>query len=346
MGKIIINGRFLIHRITGVERYARELVSALDRISSPDEIEMAVPPETEDIPEYKNIRVYRVGRLHDRLWEHVSFPSYVRKKNATALNLCNVAPLSRPDIVAVHDIKPVVHPEYYNRRFVLWYRILYRNEFSRAKYIITGTHFSAREIAAHYHVDPRRIVFVPEGREHFERISYDENALDRYGLKAGEFYFSMGSLEPGKNLKWVLRTAQLDPANIYAIAGNINTIVFSEENTERVPNNVCFLGYVSDEEAKTLMRDCRAFLFPTFYEGFGMPPLEALSSGCQCIAVSDIPVMHEIFEDQAVYIDPFCPGQIDYKQISNPEAVLCKYSWGKSAKHLQMLLQAEEHSRE
>ena len=340
MSKIIINGRFLIHRVTGVERYARELVSALDKLVSPDEIEMAVPPETEETPEYQNIGVHRIGRLRNQLWEHISFPAYVKKKNAVALNLCNVAPLSRPDLVVVHDIKPVIHPEYYSKMFVLWYRILYRNEMGRARYILTGTRFAAKEIIRHYHVNPRRIILIPEGREHFERITYDEGTLGRYGLKAGEFYFSLGSRDPGKNLTWILKTAQADPGRVYAVAGNVNSQVFSDVNTENVPANVHFLGYVSDEEAKTLMRDCRAFLFPTFYEGFGMPPLEALSAGCRCIAVSDIPVMHEIFKDQAVYVDPFCPEAAAYKPVSNPESVLSRYSWEKSARRLLSLIRS------
>lgn len=72
--KVIINGRFLIHRVTGVERYAREILSELDKIIEPDSIEMAVPPEVGDIPTYKNIKVVKIGKLHNRLWEHFSFP--------------------------------------------------------------------------------------------------------------------------------------------------------------------------------------------------------------------------------------------------------------------------------
>lgn len=72
--KVIINGRFLIHRVTGVERYAREILSELDKIIEPEGIEMAVPPEVKDIPTYKNIKVVKLGKLHNRLWEHLSFP--------------------------------------------------------------------------------------------------------------------------------------------------------------------------------------------------------------------------------------------------------------------------------
>ena len=77
MTKIIINGRFLIHRITGVERFAREIVRELDEIVKPGEYEIACPPETAEIIELKNIRVVKIGRLHNQLWEHISFPLYV-----------------------------------------------------------------------------------------------------------------------------------------------------------------------------------------------------------------------------------------------------------------------------
>ena len=86
-----------------------------------------------------------------------------------------------------------------------------------------------------------------------------------------------------------------------------------------------------------LMQNCKAFLFPSFYEGFGIPPLEAMSTGCQ-IVVSDIPVMHEIFGDSVHYIDPNS-ADIDLKEllaqpVSSTAPILEKYSWEKSAKVL------------
>ena len=365
MKRIIINGRFLLHRVTGVERYARELVSALDEVlpSSALQVEMAVPPETEDTPVYRNITVRRVGKLHNRIWEHVSFPAYVKARGGVALNLCNVAPVPAPGIATVHDMKPIVHPEYYSRKFVLWYRILFANELKRARFIITGTKFSAREIIRLYHIDPHRIHLIPEGWQHFGRIGYDPHALERYGLKEGKYYFSMGSRDPGKNLRWIFESAGNNPDMVYAVSGNVNRAVFSDsivsgvhqnvnhdhgisggdsEDTGKeaasVPENVKFLGYVTDEEAKTLMRGCRAFLFPTYYEGFGMPPLEALSAGCPCVVVSDIPVMHEIFGHEAVYIDPDVPGGFLCKR-ADASKILAKYSWKRSAKKLVKILE-------
>ena len=96
------------------------------------------------------------------------------------------------------------------------------------------------------------------------------------------------------------------------------------------------IGYVSDEEAKTLMRDARAFLFPSFCEGFGMPPLEAMSAGVPRVIVSDIPVMHEIFIDNAIYINPnqynYDLEQLVMDSNCDSESVLCRFSWKESAR--------------
>ena len=134
--KVIVNGRFLLHRTTGVERYARELLQELDNLIQPGEIVMAIPTETKDVPEYKNIKVKKVGKLGNRLWEHISFPRYVKRQKGVSLNLCNTAPLAAPGIVAIHDMKIKAHPDYFSRKFRLWYNILLKNETSRALSLI------------------------------------------------------------------------------------------------------------------------------------------------------------------------------------------------------------------
>lgn len=333
--KIIINGRFLLHRVTGVERYARELCAELDKLIAPGELVMAVPPEVDDIPDYQNIKVVKVGRLHNRLWEHISFPVYVSRQKAISLNLCNVAPLPSPGIIAIHDVKIKETPQYFSKKFIAWYNLLFSNEAKRAKKIMTVSEFSKREIIKYYNVEPDRIVVIPDAWQHYERIGYDDNALEKYDLVKDGYYFSMCSLEPNKNFKWIAEVAKRNPNQNFAIAGSINKRVFADGLGFECPTNMKLLGYVSDEEAKTLMRDCKAFLFPTFYEGFGIPPLEAISAGARSIIISDIDVMHEIFDNEANYIDPFkydyCIDKLN-KQVSG--TVLNKFSWKKSARKL------------
>lgn len=342
MKKIIINGRFLIHRVTGVERYAREILAELDTIVAPGEVILAIPPEIKEPPIYHNIKVIKVGTMHNRMWEHISFPWYVHKKNGISLNLCNVAPLIDPGIVCIHDMKVKAHPEYFSWKFRMWYELLLKNETKRAKKIITVSEFSKSEIMKYYKVASNKIVVIPNAWQHYERIGFNKNALKKYNLEKEKYYFAMGSMEPNKNFEWIAKTALLNPTENFAVAGSINKKIFAEGLGFECPDNMHLLGYVTDEEAKTLMKECKAFVFPSFYEGFGIPPLEAISAGAKQIVVSDIPVMHEVFEDSAKYIDPRKPIILteDYvkNNIENHDKVVKKYSWRTSAQKLCNLL--------
>ncbi|MDO4219073.1 MAG: glycosyltransferase family 1 protein [Synergistaceae bacterium] len=303
---------------------------------------MAIPPETKNVPNYKNIKVSRIGKLKNRLWEHIFFPLYVKKHKAISLNLCNVAPLISPGIVCIHDVKVKAHPEFFNTKFRLWYRLLFYNATKRAKKIITVSNFSKKEIIKYYDVAEEKIVVIPNAWQHYQLINFDEEALKKYDLVKNEYYFAMGSLEPNKNFKWIAEVARKNPDHIFAIAGSINEKIFAKGLGFKCPPNMKLLGFVSDEEAKTLMRDCQAFLFPSIYEGFGLPPLEALSAGCRRIVVSDTEVMHEIYGNSAYYINPgeLQPslGELLNGQIVDTNKPLEKYSWGKSAWSLYSLL--------
>lgn len=336
MKTVIINGKFLTQRVTGVQRYAREIVTELDKQLN-NELELsviiAVPKDASDVPDYKNIEVVKAGHLKGIVWEQISLPLYAAGKG-TLLNLCNVSPLISLGIVAVHDVKIKARPQDFSRKFLIWYNLLFKNSTKRAKEIITVSEFSKREIIKYYKVVPEKIAVIPDAWQHYERIGYDDNALEKYGLKNDSYYFSMCSLEPNKNFKWIAEAAKRNPDQVFAVSGSINETVFADGSGFECPENMKLLGYVSDEEAKTLMRDCKAFLFPTFYEGFGIPPLEAISAGARQVVVSDTEVMHEIFGDSVVYVDPM-DYEIDLEKCKAERVIdMSKYSWSKSAEML------------
>ena len=154
-----------------------------------------------------------------------------------------------------------------------------------------------------------------------------------------KFYFAMGSMEPNKNFKWIAEVAVKMPDDVFAVAGSINEKVFSEGIGFKCPQNMKLLGFVSDEEAKTLMRDCKGFLFPSIYEGFGIPPLEAMSAGCKRIYVSNTDVMHEIFDSAVKYINSYdCLDENIKADNLKYSDVLSKYSWKKSAEAIKYFL--------
>lgn len=337
MTKIIVNGKFLSQRVTGVQRYAREILTELDKLCYGIEIEMAIPADVMDLPVYQNIKIKKVGKFKGNLWEQLSFPKYVRKQKGVSLNLCNSAPLIGKKIVTIHDMKIKAHPEFFSKKFLLWYNFLFKNITKKSLAIITVSNFSKDEIIKYYNVNFEKITVVYNAWQHFNSINYDEKILLKYGLSKYGYYFSMSSLEPNKNLSWIIETAKKNPTCNFVIAGGLNKKVFAEKNI-LLPKNVMLVGYISDSEAKTLMRDCKAFLFPTLYEGFGIPPLEAMAAGCKSVIVSDSNVMHELFEDSVVYIDPYdysvnLERLINEKELNklNIEDILNKFSWSTSA---------------
>lgn len=334
--KFVINGKFLSRRITGAQRYAWEIVNELDCLSAKGEFEIALPADAKDVPTYNNIKIVPVGSHKGIKWEQIDFPLYAIRHGLKTVNLCNVSPLLSPGVSAIFDLKVKSHPYFFSNKFRFWYYLLFWNQTHRCDFIITDSNDAKSEILKYYpslSADKVQVAYC--SWQHYEKTAYDEGTLDKYGLTAEAYYFGMGSLEPNKNFKWIAEVAKRNPQSTFAIAGSLNQKVFANGLGFECPENVKLLGFVSDEEAKTLMRDCKGFLFPSFCEGFGMPPLEAISAGCKNIIVSDIAVMHELFEDEAIYVTP---TEYEYTETSllsdniDGQKILDKFSWKESAK--------------
>ena len=342
---IVINGKFLSQNVTGVQRYAREILLELDKLADDlPEIVLLTDKNASNIPEYQHIRVIKAGRFCGNMWEQLSLPVYAANHKALCVSLCNMAPILKPDIVVIHDVSFKVNRGFFSKKFVLWYNFVFSAIIKRIKTIVTVSEFSKSEIQRCYNIDPGRIAVTYNGWQHFQRVVPDKCALSKHGLSPGDYYFSMSSMAPNKNFQWIAKAAKANPNATFAVSGAVNSKVFGDIFDFEIPQNLKFLGYVSDEEAKELIANCRAFLFPSFYEGFGIPPLEALSVGAKAV-VSDRSCMREIFGSCVYYISPDDPD-IDLDQLIShpcavPDAILEKYSWKKSAMLLYNML--KEH---
>lgn len=344
--RFAFNGKFLTQRMTGVQRYAFELITHFDGLTLPDgQFELLVPRNAKEVPALRHIRVVTVGTKQGVPWEQVDYPSYCKKHHLVPVNLCNAGPLSLPGIVCIHDVKVKRFPQFFSLAFRLWYDIMLKKEIAHAKRIITVSEFSKGEIMEWYHVQAERITVIPNAWQQFNSVKESEGVLEKYQVGEKGFFFTLGSPEPNKNLPWIAKEAEKNPASLFLVAGKIDGKVFAEEHGVVFPSNVRLLGFVPDGEVKALMRHAKALLFPSFYEGFGLPPIEALSQGTPVI-VSDIPVLHEVFEGSATYVDPHKSDYLLDHLVrwdgEETRTVLEKYSWEKSARLLERVTKEVE----
>ena len=349
MKTIYISGRFYEQRITGVQRYAREIVSHLDDVINDSDIETVLlirnRAEIEQgIPSFQNIKVIEIGGMKGVLWDLTTFSNYARKNKGVAVNLCNCTPLVKKSIVTIHDVAFKANPEYcLDLDKKIWHCFNYYMAAKITSSILTVSEFSKKEIVKYYNIPSQKIHVIGNGWNHMENVVSDELIFDKLGIdKNDKFFFAMSTMSPNKNIKWILNAALKNEKETFVIAGtgNINYI----EDKERYDSlkNVIFAGYVSDGEAKSLMEHCTAFILPTFYEGFGIPPLEAIACGAKNIILSDTEVMHEIYRENAIYIDPWNIEDFNcFNELSdnnNFEELLDCYSWEKQAKKLLNLI--------
>ena len=303
--KYAINGRFLTQRVTGVQRFEREIIKALDKRPEANDFCLVVPRDYDKGYKLESIEIVVIGTFKGILWEQVSFLRYLIKNHLIGINLGNVAPLLKPDIVCIHDVKLVINPEWFNWKYVLWSKLNYINALKRGKLVLTVSEFSKSEIERLYPKRNVEISVLDEGWQHINDIEADTDTLERYQLKKSQYYFSLYQSIPNKNFRWVVNAAKNNPEEIFVVSGwnnkKINNSEIDPDEIARI-SNIKVLGFVTDEEMKCLIKNCKAFLFPSLYEGFGLPPLEALSMKVP-VLVMDIPIMHEILGDDVHYID-------------------------------------------
>jgi len=298
---ICINGRFATQPITGVQRFAIEISARMERLRPRTWPEMSlVVPRSAAVPEPLGAMKSRaVGRRSGQLWEQMELPWHV---HGVLLNLCNTAPLLvRRQIVVIHDAGVFAVPEAYSAPFVRWYKLLHRALAKTPAKIVTVSRFSRSELVRWLGVREDHIDIVSEGGDHILRQDADGSILCRHGLQPGRYVLAVGSLAPHKNLRRLEATALMLRARGWhlAIAGRVGLRVFS--GTGRTPLEAAvYVGGVNDQELRALFEGAACFAFPSIYEGFGLPPLEAMACGCPVVA-GPAAAVAEVCGDAAVY---------------------------------------------
>lgn len=358
---ILINGNFLCRNLTGIERFAWEVCVRLDALlTQADDVRILIPVNAKRFPEFRHIQPVLSNKPLKSFprWDMCTLPRYCRKLGATALNFSNTAPLGkRCGIAFIHDIYAHDFPRdftTFKEKLIRAYSCLhYRNIARNAQQIAVVSEFSKQQLVAAYRVPEERIAVIPNGWEHFKDVSADAGIFKRFpALAEKSFYFTLGSLSRRKNLAWIAAYAEAHPDEHFAISGKAISggFVPPELSALRSLPNVTLLGYVSDGEVKALMQKARSFVFPSYYEGFGIPPLEALSTGCPVI-VAKSASLPEIYGNAAHYIDADVQTAAEAdlpallsEPVADAQPVLDTYTYEHAAEKLYALIKKTQEN--
>lgn len=348
----VVNGRYLTQKATGVHRYAFEICNKLHEMGV--DFHVAVPNEIH--PDYKfNFKVVKCGSLNTHLWEHISLPRYLRRIGSPLLiSFTGCGPLNYSNqIMTIHDVSHERYPEWFSKNYYRFYHYMMPRIGKKAHAVLTVSEFSKKEIVDTLGINAEKIHVVHSNVPFHNKPSKEEILSFTRNPEAERYILAVSSMDPRKN--FVRLVEAFDKIKDKSVKLYIIGMSFKAFNTpdlqKLIGENVHLPGYIPDEKLQTMYQNALLSVYPSLYEGFGLPPLESMTYGCPVIN-SDIPALREVSQDAALYVNPYNVEDITEKieQLLVDEPLrkelqekgllqIKKYSWDKSAKQVYELAQ-------
>lgn len=345
---IVINARFLTQQLSGVQRFAEQISLSLARLRS--DVHFVAPPGEILRPEIASqLNVEQIGRNSGHLWEQVDLPLWLARRGRPLLvSLCSTAPLAYSRQLATHhDITYVRHPESFSWKFRALYRLMIPTMLRRSLALISVSEFSRQEIASHYKVDAQRIHVISNAVSAEFCPGLETPARER------PYVLAVSSPATHKNFARLIEAFRLLgdlDVDLHIVGAANRSFVDAQLEASGQGERVRWLGRLDDDQLIEQYRNASAFAFPSLYEGFGIPPLEAQACGCPVVAASSASIP-EVLGNSVLYFDPTdAPGMAaalrrvlldetlrrELRQVGL-ENVL-RYSWDISALRLSSLI--------
>lgn len=325
--KIGLNARYLQRRMSGIERYVLELILNLQKKDKENEYvlffnkDAAIPV----IPKQENVRTFISSfptkhRLLRLFWEHVFLSYEINKENIDIFHgPAFFVPLWKPKdckyIITVHDITFVKYPKAFTWGTKLYYQFLFPRSLQLADMIITDSESTKKDIINNYNLREEKVKVVYLGisdvflqQQSKEKI---KKVKQKYSLPEKYFLFT-GVLSPRKNVETIISAFNLVKKEpkfsdykllIVGRKGWLYEGIFKKVESLHFNQEVLFIDYISEEDLPVVYSLAEIYLFPSLYEGFGLPILEAMVVGCPVIT-SNISSMPEVAGDAALLINP------------------------------------------
>lgn len=348
----VVNGRYLTQKATGVHRYAFEICNKLHEMGV--DFHVAIPQEID--PDYKfSFKTVKCGSLDTHLWEQVSLPRYLRSiGNPLLISFTGCGPLLyKNQIMTIHDVSHERYPQWFSGNYYRFYHFMMPRIGRKAHAVLTVSEFSKNEIVDTLGID-RDKIHVIHSNVPFQTKPTDEEVLSyQRDPRAERYILAVSSMDPRKNfIRLVEAFNQIEDKSVKLYIIGMRFKAFNTPDLQKlISDNVYLPGYIDDDALQKMYQNACLSVYPSLYEGFGLPPLESMTYGCPAIN-SDIPALREVSGDAALYVDPY-----DVQDITNQINLLLqnedlqhalrgnglrqikKYSWDKSAKQVYELAQ-------
>lgn len=299
---IYVNVKVMRYHLTGVQRYCTEILRS---VSNNLLISKIQPP------------FWLSQSVSGHIWEQVVLPYCIKGK--LLFSPSNTGPiLVKNQVVTIHDVVSLDHPEWLNPRFATWYQFLLPKLAKQVKKIITISEFSKKRIIHHIKIPENKIVVIPNGvNENFTpRNSCEITEVKKIlNIPEGQYILYLGSLEPRKNLQRVVMAwnkIQDDfPKDTYLVIAGARgrKQVFQSIDIPDNTKNVMFLGHIPDQYLPALYSGALYFIYVSIYEGFGLPVLEAMACGTPVLA-SNTTSIPEVVGNSAFLVNPLSVDEI------------------------------------
>lgn len=334
---IIINARFLTQPITGVQRYGIEICKELKKLKA--DLVFVTPNDVIHDQLFRELKAKKIGFFKGHLWEQIDLKIFVNKHKALLLSLGNTAPLFlKKQVVTIHDLSVFQNPEWHSFLFRSWYRFMIPKIAKKSVHIITVSNSSKKELIEILKIPKDKITVAYNGISEIF-IQSDDTPVPTNNLDFN-YILTVSSHHPRKNFKKLIaafNALHISGLNL-VIVGNFNKHFKSKDWEYDKNENIVFMKGVDDNNLLTLYQNAEFFIYPSLYEGFGIPIIEAAAQGVK-LCVSSIPVFKEICESNAIYFDPKDPTDITDKiqkciksnNYPSKNHFIEKFSWRKSS---------------
>jgi len=293
-----INGKILNYRLTGVQRYLMDVSARWSDYSF-------IRPKS------------AIDGVVGHCWEQFVLPS---KLNGRVLfSPSNTGPLSiRRQVVTIHDVVAIDHPEWFGKKFSLWYSYLVPRLCRNVDSIVAISEFTKERIISLGGVDESKISVIHNGVDEKFKPSPKkviDDVKSDLGLAGLRYVLSVGSLEPRKNLKrllsaWGRMVGELDDDLVLVIVGaKGKSLIFNNVDLSALPDRVVLTGHLPDDQLIALYSGALCFVYLSEYEGFGLPPLEAMACGTVAIT-GNLTALPEVMGSAGIMVDPYSQDEI------------------------------------